>query len=160
MNYRSGWSCLDLVSHAQNNPKKIIWRKDLLEVRFCFAAQFIFDLYLQIPYVMKTKPPARWRGSENFYLPFSFWLIFVCSAETLCSCTPWPCLGLTGCSTSYSAESYCTVLKITPPSRPVRRHSAPSVQMPGVYSSACCFSGGDDDKRAYDQKVNSGATFQ
>lgn len=36
MNYRSCWSCLDPLSHARNNLKKIIWRKDLLEVRFCF----------------------------------------------------------------------------------------------------------------------------
>lgn len=146
MSYRSCWSCLDLVSHAQNNLKNHLKERFIGGALLLWAAQFIFDLYLQIPYVMKTKPPARWRGSENFYLPFSFWLIFACSAETLCSCTPWPCLGLTGCSTSYTAESYCTLLKITPLSRPVRRHSAPSVQMPGVYSSACCFSGGGGTK--------------
>lgn len=115
--YRSCWNPLDPAVICMKECKK----KNKIKERFIGgalplgAAQFIFELYLRISSVLKIKPRVRRCGSENFYLPFSFWVILVCSAETLCSCTPWPCLSLTGCSTSYTEESYCTVLKIAPP---------------------------------------------
>lgn len=95
----------------KNHPKERFIGGELL----LRAAQFIFELYLQISSALKIKPRVQWCGSKNFYLPFFFWVIVICSAETLCSCTPWPCLSLTGCSTSYTEKSYCTVLKIAPP---------------------------------------------
>lgn len=115
--YRSCGNPLDPPVIGMKECKK----KNKIKERFIggalpiWAAQFIFELYLRISSVLKIKPCVRRCGSENFYLPFSFWVILVCSAETLCSCTPWTCLSLTGCSTSYTEESYCTVLKIAPP---------------------------------------------
>lgn len=77
--------------NVKNHPKERFIGGTLL----LGATQFNFELYLQISSVLKIKPHVQRCGSENFYLPFSFWVIFVCCAETLCSCTPWPCLSLT-----------------------------------------------------------------
>lgn len=124
--------------NVKNHPKERFIGGTLL----LGATQFNFELYLQISSVLKIKPHVQRCGSENFYLPFSFWVIFVCCAETLCSCTPWPCLSLT--ASAWLHIVYRGIILYSPqnssPSHLVRRRSAPSVETPGLCSSAC-FSG-------------------
>lgn len=124
--------------NVKNHPKERFIGGALL----LGATQFNFELYLQISSVLKIKPHVQRCGSENFYLPFSFWVIFVCCAETLCSCTPWPCLSLT--ASAWLHIVYRGIILYSPqnssPSHLVRRRSAPSVETPGLSSSAC-FSG-------------------
>lgn len=72
-------------------------------VLLLWAGQLIFDLYWQISDGMKMKHGGV--GARTFIYHALSESSFVCSAGTLCSCAPWPCLSLTGCSTSYTEES-------------------------------------------------------
>lgn len=104
----------------------------------------------------KTSCIVVWERELFFTVPFLSH--FFCCAETLCSCTPWPCLSLPGCSTSYTQESYCTVFKIAPPHTsqwgdvllPVQKHRD-SAHRPVVSQGK---------KASSIEEVNSAATFQ
>lgn len=100
----------------------------------------IYGVFLPVEECKKaSKGKLYWRWTTTWSSSFHLWTLFTdffcledktsCTAvweqellftslflSHLCLfCTPWPCLSLTGCSTSYTEESYCTVLRIAPP---------------------------------------------
>lgn len=160
MHYRSCWSCLDLVSHAQNNLKKssegkIYWR--------CASALsgsiHLWPLFTDsLCHEDKTSCTVAWERELLFTILFLTHLCLFCRDPLqLHSVTlPRPEWML---HIVFSGIILYGPLNNSPLTPSEETFCSQSTNARCLFIGLL-FLGGRDDKRAYDQKVNSGATFQ